>query len=68
MSMIYHASGDDNLKIRFTHSYGRVENRDYDYELMVGDLVMFNSNIEHTIFNSKGENVLLLAQYQFQNP
>lgn len=68
MSMIYHASGDDNLKVRFTHSYGRVENRDYDYDLKVGQLVMFSSNIEHIIFNSKGENVLLLAQYQFQNP
>src|SRR6056300_1572799 len=68
MSMIYHASGSDDLKIRFTHSYGRVKNREYDYDLKVGQLVMFSSNIEHIIFNSREENVLLLAQYQFQNP
>ena len=68
MSMIYHASGGDDLKIRFTHSYGRVKNREYDYDLKVGQLVMFNSDIEHIIFNSREENVLLLAQHQFQNP
>lgn len=68
MSMVYHASGDDNLKIRFIHSYGRVKDREYDYDLKVGQLVMFSSDIEHIIFNSKEENVLLLAQYQFQNP
>jgi len=68
MSMIYHASGGDNLKIRFTHSYGRVINKEYDYDLKVGDLVMFSSYINHTIFNSREENTLLLAHYQHQNP
>ena len=68
MSMIYHASGSDDLKIRFTHSYGRVKDREYDYDLKVGQLVMFSSDIQHIIFNSKEENVLLLARYQFQNP
>ena len=68
LSMIYHVSGNDDLKIRFTHSYGRVKNKEYDYNLKVGQLVMFSSNIEHIIFNSKEENVLFLAQYQFQSP
>lgn len=68
MSMIYHAYGSDNLKIRFTHSYGRVQNKEYDYDLKVGELVMFSSDLEHSIFNSREENVLLLAHYQFQNP
>jgi hypothetical protein len=68
LSMIYHASGDDNLKIKFIRSYGRVNNREYYYDLKVGQLVMFNSDIEHIIFNSREENVLLLTQYQFQSP
>jgi hypothetical protein len=68
MSMIYHASGNDNLKIRFTHSYGRVQNKEYDYDLKVGELIMFSSNMKHTIFNSVEENTLLLAQYQFIQP
>lgn len=68
LSMIYHVSGSDNLKIRFTHSYGRVMNKEYDYDLKVGDLVMFSSNINHTIFNSREENTLLLVHYQHQNP
>ncbi len=68
LSMIYHVSGSDNLKIRFTHSYGRVMNKEYDYDLKVGDLVMFSSNINHTIFNNREENTLLLVHYQHQNP
>ena len=68
LSMIYHVSGSDNLKIRFTHSYGRVMNKEYDYDLKVGDLVMFSSNINHIIFNSREENTLLLVHYQHQNP
>ena len=68
LSMIYHASGGDDLKIRFTHSYGRVMNKEYDYDLKVGDLIMFSSSINHTIFNSREENTLLLVHYQHQNP
>ena len=68
MSMIYHVSGGDNLKIRFTHSYGRVKDREYNYDLKVGHLIMFSSNIEHIIFNSREENVLLLTHFQFQTP
>ena len=43
-------------------------NREYDFDLKIGDLVMFNSNINHTIFNSREENTLLLVHYQHQNP
>lgn len=68
LSMIYHVSGSDDLKIRFTHSYGRVMNKEYDYDLKVGDLVMFSSNINHIIFNSREENTLLLVHYQHQHP
>jgi len=65
MTLIYHAEGDD-LKIRFVKSHQRAKNREYDYDLKPGQLVMFNSSIEHIIFDSKTENSLLLVHYQHQ--
>lgn len=66
MTLIYHASGNEDLKIRFTHSFQRIENREYNYNLKVGELVMFNSGLNHLIFNSLEQNTLFLAHYQHQ--